>query len=511
MTSFTRTLGIRPSSLSVSLLLHVLIVLLMAAQPAHTFRDRQVSPVRHHYTVQLLRLDLPRHTPRPRIRVPVTHAVKARKARPAVGTRVKPSELAVSSAGSASPGSTAQLRKQFVMPDLKIAQPVNQTLIRSDVPAPLFLQHDVPLPAMMLVPAEILPRAPPRRFVAPSIRRAQPAKVPTVAIALAPDVQPQPEVPNGMKLVALQQMVKLPVPSAPMPLRQNETTKPMTAAPTNVQDGAAPTVSALSISENPTLPVDIFALPAADQIAAASSPHPGSGTAGGVGTGGSGAGSASKPGLGKGMGQGDTTQNASVGAASGTQHQPSGSLVASNVGSGAGNPGTAALPGSETVAMPQNIPGTTTITLPKEGQFGVVVMGSTAAAPYPESTGTLSGTMVYTVYLRVGQRKNWILQYCLPRNAGPSVRPTGTQAPPLEAPWPYHMVRPDQAGDTDYALVHGMVNTEGRFEKLSITFPEDLESKDLLLRSLKQWAFRPAKRDGVPLTVEVLLIIPRED
>jgi hypothetical protein len=32
----------------------------------------------------------------------------------------------------------------------------------------------------------------------------------------------------------------------------------------------------------------------------------------------------------------------------------------------------------------------------------------------------------------------------------------------------------------------------------------------LLLKSLKLWAFRPASRDGEPIAVEVLLIIPRE-
>jgi hypothetical protein len=40
--------------------------------------------------------------------------------------------------------------------------------------------------------------------------------------------------------------------------------------------------------------------------------------------------------------------------------------------------------------------------------------------------------------------------------------------------------------------------------------PDDIETKDLLLRSLKGWEFRPSSRDGEPTAVEVLLIIPRK-
>jgi hypothetical protein len=149
------------------------------------------------------------------------------------------------------------------------------------------------------------------------------------------------------------------------------------------------------------------------------------------------------------------------------------------------------------------------MTLPKEGKFGVVVSGSTAAAPYPESSGALSGKVVYTVYLRVGQRKNWILQYCLPK-AAVSASQTGGAASPLEAPWPYNIVRPDHAGNSGYVLVRGMVTIEGRFDQLAMVFPQDPEGKDLLIQSLSRWAFRPAKRDGEPAAVEVLLIIPRE-
>jgi hypothetical protein len=154
----------------------------------------------------------------------------------------------------------------------------------------------------------------------------------------------------------------------------------------------------------------------------------------------------------------------------------------------------------------------TRLTLPKDGHYGVVVAGSAPAAPYPESVGALGGKMVYTVYLRVGLRKKWILQYCLPKLAEQRIKTRGS-ATPLDAPWPFLILRPDQlsASGEEYVLVHGMITSEGHFDQLAMIFPEELEKKDLLISSLKKWEFRPSSRDGVPTTVEVLLIIPREE
>ncbi len=119
--------------------------------------------------------------------------------------------------------------------------------------------------------------------------------------------------------------------------------------------------------------------------------------------------------------------------------------------------------------------------------------------------------MVYTVYLRVGLRKNWILQYCLPKAAEPRATARGS-ATPLDAPWPFLILRPDEltAPGEGYVMVHGMITSEGQFDQLAMIFPEELDKKDLLISSLNKWEFRPASRDKVPTTVEVLLIIPRQ-
>jgi hypothetical protein len=149
------------------------------------------------------------------------------------------------------------------------------------------------------------------------------------------------------------------------------------------------------------------------------------------------------------------------------------------------------------------------ISLPKDGQFGVVVVGSSIAESYPETAELWSGRMASTVYLRVGMAKSWILQYALPRLLDAESAGGGH----LEAPWPYEIVRPnlDLADlDTDVLILHGFVNKDGRFEKLEVAFPAQFVQAGMVLSVLNQWQFRPAKQNGQTTGVEVLLIIPQQ-
>jgi hypothetical protein len=59
-------------------------------------------------------------------------------------------------------------------------------------------------------------------------------------------------------------------------------------------------------------------------------------------------------------------------------------------------------------------------------------------------------------------------------------------------------------------MVHGFVNTAGRFEQLAVIFPTELAEAKFLLRALQQWQFRPAMQNGQASQVEVLIIIPAE-
>ena len=158
-----------------------------------------------------------------------------------------------------------------------------------------------------------------------------------------------------------------------------------------------------------------------------------------------------------------------------------------------------------------NRPSAARIELPINGHFGAVVVGSSLQDQFPEMGDVWSGRMAYTVYLHVGLPRSWILQYSLPRSA--DAGEAGAIAP-LDAPWPYNIVRPNLppgAINADALLVHGFVNRAGRFEALNIVFPPAFPQAAFVLQSLAQWQFRPAAQAGQPIRVEVLLIIPDEE
>lgn len=149
------------------------------------------------------------------------------------------------------------------------------------------------------------------------------------------------------------------------------------------------------------------------------------------------------------------------------------------------------------------------ITRPKDGHFGVIVVGNSVADEYPEIAEVWADRLAYTVYLHVGEAKSWIMQYCLPRAAlasGITTRP--------DAPWPYVIVTPRLAPedyDTDAVLVHGFIDTAGHFEQLAVVFPAQFVQSKFVLAALRQWQFRPAQQNGQSTAVEVLLILPEEN
>ena len=153
-------------------------------------------------------------------------------------------------------------------------------------------------------------------------------------------------------------------------------------------------------------------------------------------------------------------------------------------------------------------PPTSHFTLPKDGQFGAVVVGATMQEEYPEVSTMWGGRLAYTVYLHVGLEKSWILQYSIPRTEDVE---SGGNTPRLEAPWPFNIVRPNLAAgaiNADSLMVHGFVDESGRFESLVVAFPPDFSQAQYVLSALSQWQFRPAVENGRPAKVEVVLIIP---
>ena len=150
------------------------------------------------------------------------------------------------------------------------------------------------------------------------------------------------------------------------------------------------------------------------------------------------------------------------------------------------------------------------ITLPPNGRFGVVVVGSSLSDEFPETLAMWNNRVAYTAYLHVGLTKNWILQYAVIRSADAGQAGVVGR---LEAPWPYDIVRPNLMSkdlNADALLIHGFLNQAGRLESLAIAFPSAFRYAGFVLHALGQWQFRPALENGHAIAVEVLLIIPDE-
>jgi hypothetical protein len=369
--------------------------------------------------------------------------------------------------------------------------------------APPKLAMNIAVPDVLLWAQKIAP-APRRKLVAPPLR-----EIPKPARTLL--TPPTLDLPNQETNIADMRftlppaidMPKLPVPPATTnPIKMDGPEEKSAQIPQTVSTNSSEENAAhiISVSSLPLHADSLVIVPPVNQIAL-------SGNEQGQGSG-----------EGAGLGSAAGVVTTGVGAADGT---PTGAAaggsakLADGAGGGvqtlAGGAGTAALgsagfgsagDGLATEAMHR-------ITQPKDGKFSVVVIGSSAAEAYPDSIGLMTGKVIYTVYLKVGLRKSWILQYCLPGPVEQQFRVKGS-ATPLDAPWPFLMLRPDLA-NSDALMLHGLVNTEGRFEKLALVLPAGFPQKDLLVSSLRQWEFRPAKRDGQPITVEVLLIIPGEE
>jgi len=162
-----------------------------------------------------------------------------------------------------------------------------------------------------------------------------------------------------------------------------------------------------------------------------------------------------------------------------------------------------------TVAAPDLI----RIQHPPNGIFDVVITQSLMRDDLPGLSGMLSGSPVYTVYLSVGDLKDWLLQYCLPGRENRQVSPYQIDvddAGSLTPPYPVTTVIPDSIRVQQTAkpiVLRGLLTAAGRVQVPKVPdTPNSLMSQ--LVALVSQWQFRPALRHNKPIDVEVLLVIP---
>ncbi len=423
-------------------------------------------------TVHVLNLDKPEPVPQ---RVPVHFATH----HPAVHAMHASQKLSVPNA----PATPAPLE---IAKSAPAAPPPTQPMAQASLPASLPIEHKV----VVENAATITPAAPPTEHITPPTPQpvvladtkatiavphasAAPAEV---KLSPAEFSTAMPQLPTRNLVVALSSTPQRPTDQQPQ-LPAADTAPAATPTPVTLNTTSAPTSSSTAISEIHLGDAGIASTPA--NITATAG---GGGTLGGTGT---------DPTVGSGTsGTGGT---ATTGDATGT---------AAGLSSAPGTTGQDALN--------QAAQSTDRITLPKNGQYGVVVMGASLEDEFPEASSLWGGRMPYTVYVHVGLAKSWILQYSLPR--AQSAAAIGTDAQ-ITAPWPYDIMRPNLKPDdinADAVMVHGFVDKNGRFETLAVVSPQQFSQEKFVLDALRQWQFRPAVENGQNTDVEVLLIIPDE-
>jgi hypothetical protein len=354
-----------------------------------------------------------------------------------------------------------------------------QTLVQPDISDPVKLTEETPVPTVTIW-------TPKRELVTTIV-------APLPEAATSSDVKPSLKAPNEAIDLADLAVSSSDQPTANHPILPSTTSplvvhgpQPVQLAPvTTTQPSARPTPTAVMSISDLRMPDGTATLPPVNQTTLKNE-------SGAIAPGDA---SIGKPlskdggGAGKDEGSGDSGQPDSV----------------AGIGNGL-RPGS----GSGSVSGADPGPTTELIKLPKNGQFGAVVVGASLEERFPEISGIWNDRVAYTVYLHVGLAKSWILQYSLPRSAEAAEAGNITH---LEAPWPYNIVRPNISPDTinsDALLVHGFVNQAGKFESLGVSFPPQFEQAQYVLNALNQWQFRPAAQNGHTERVEVLLIIPAD-
>jgi hypothetical protein len=152
---------------------------------------------------------------------------------------------------------------------------------------------------------------------------------------------------------------------------------------------------------------------------------------------------------------------------------------------------------------------------PPNGNFDVVVSQSAIGGDLPGIPTRLNGSPVYTVYLRVGDVKEWVLAFCLP--AAKNVQNSRYEvfiddATPLSPPYPIMTTIPQSVIGQPRAaalVFRGVLTAEGAFRNMEASEPGTTAAK--IASILADWQFRPARKNNAPTEIQVALIIPATD
>lgn len=156
--------------------------------------------------------------------------------------------------------------------------------------------------------------------------------------------------------------------------------------------------------------------------------------------------------------------------------------------------------------------GVTRVAHPVGGNFDVVIMQSATREDLLDVGANLTGNPVYTVYLSVGDEKDWLMEYCIPARENARNNPYEVfigDAATLTAPYPITTALPNGilgVKHRENIVFHGFLTVNGSFRNIEARVPSVISRQIAPL--LNEWKFRPALKDRVPAEVEILLVVP---
>ena len=79
----------------------------------------------------------------------------------------------------------------------------------------------------------------------------------------------------------------------------------------------------------------------------------------------------------------------------------------------------------------------------------------------------------------------------------------------VKAPYPrVTLVPPAALTQASGLVLHGFLTQQGTFRELQAVGRDQASGAAEIIATLRQWEFRPAVRDGVPIEIEVVITVP---
>jgi hypothetical protein len=146
---------------------------------------------------------------------------------------------------------------------------------------------------------------------------------------------------------------------------------------------------------------------------------------------------------------------------------------------------------------------------PPNGSYDVVI--AQAGGMLDPSFGSARGP-VYTVYLAVGDEKEWVLDFSAaeePHAARNDYYVVVRDADLIAPPFPISTAIPPKllAAISTKLVLHGSITAAGRFGSFRVDGPPS-EAGEMLIALLDEWRFRSATKNRAPVDVDVRLVVP---